>query len=85
MALQSQRFESSQDGLFPMAGELEEVQAFLQFARFPWMTVRRDGEQTILAYYDLRFGTAPHHHDFRLQVILDGTGAVKHTWLNHRF
>ena len=75
----------SQDGLFPMAGELEEVQAFLEFARFPWMAVRRDGEHTILAYYDLRFGTAPHHHDFRLQVILDGTGGVKHTWLNHRF
>jgi hypothetical protein len=73
------------DGSFPTAGELEEVRAFLEFARFPWMTARREGEHTILEYYDLRFGAAPHHNDFRLEVLLDGGGAVKHIRLNHRF
>lgn len=75
----------TQDGLFTQVTELEEVQAFLAFAKFPWMTARRQGEQTILEYYDLRFGSAPHHNDFRLEVILDGAGAVTHTRLNHRF
>ena len=42
-------------------------------------------QQTILEYYDLRFGAAPHYNDFRLEVILDGAGGVKHTRLNHRF
>jgi len=75
----------TQDGLFTVAGNLEEVQAFLAFARFPWMTARRQGEHIVVEYYDLRFGEAPHHNDFRLEVILDGTGVVKHTRLNHRF
>jgi inner membrane protein len=74
-----------QDELFTKAGELEEVQAFFAFARFPWMSTRRDGAHTVLEYYDLRFGAAPHHNDFRLEVILDGSGVVKHIWLNHRF
>ena len=73
------------DGVFPTAGELEEVWAFLEFARFPWMTARRAAEHTVLEYYDQRFGAAPHHNDFRLEVILDGAGVVKHTRLNHRF
>ncbi|MGH8068534.1 MAG: metal-dependent hydrolase [Candidatus Entotheonellia bacterium] len=75
----------SPDGLFTKAGELEEVQVFLEFARFPWMTARREGEHTILEYYDLRFGAAPHHDDFRLEVVLDGGDTVKHIRLNHRF
>jgi membrane-bound metal-dependent hydrolase YbcI (DUF457 family) len=75
----------SQDGLFTKAGELEEVQAFFAFARFPWMTARREGAYTILEYYDLRFGAAPHHNDFRLEVVFDGDDMVKHIWLNHRF
>jgi inner membrane protein len=75
----------SPDGLFTKAGELEEVQAFLDFARFPWMTARREGEHTILEYYDLRFGAAPHHDDFRLEVVLDGGDTVKRIRLNHRF
>jgi inner membrane protein len=73
------------DGLFTKAGELEEVQVFLEFARFPWMTARREGEHTILEYYDLRFGAAPHHDDFRLEVVFDGGDTVKHIRLNHRF
>ena len=74
-----------QDGLFTKAGELEEVQVFLEFARFPWASTRREGEHTILEYYDLRFGAVPHHNDFRLEVVLDGGGAVKQIRLNHRF
>jgi hypothetical protein len=74
-----------QDKLFIKAGELEEVQAFFGLARFPWMIARQQGEHTILEYYDLRFGAAPHHNDFRLEVVLDGGGAVKHIRLNHRF
>ncbi|HSF33562.1 MAG TPA: metal-dependent hydrolase [Candidatus Tectomicrobia bacterium] len=74
-----------QDGLFTKAGELEEVRAFFAFARFPWMTARQQGEHTILEYHDLRFGAAPHHNDFRLQVVLDGDGGVQHIRLNHRF
>jgi inner membrane protein len=74
-----------QDGLFTTAAELEEVQAFLEFARFPWMTVRQDAEHTVLEYYDLRFGAAPHHNDFRLEVVLDTAGVVRRTHLNHRF
>jgi inner membrane protein len=73
------------DELFSRAGELEEVQAFLKFAHFPWMTARREGERTVLEYYDLRFGAAPHHNDFRLEVNLDGGGTVKDIRLNHRF
>jgi hypothetical protein len=74
-----------QDGLFTTAGELEEVQAFLEFARFPWMTAGKEAEQTVLAYYDLRFGSVPHRHDFRLEVTLDSMGKVRQTRLNHRF
>lgn len=73
------------DGLFSRAGELEEVRAFLEFARFPWMTARREGERTVLEYYDLRFGAAPHQNNFRLEVVLDGGATVQHIRLNHRF
>jgi len=75
----------SQDGCFTKAGELEEVQAFFAFARFPRMTARRQGVHTILEYHDLCFGAAPHYNDFRLEVVLDGGGAVKHIRFNHRF
>lgn len=75
----------SHNSHFTRASELAEVRAFLAFARFPWMTARREGEHTILEYYDLRFGAAPHHRSFRLEVIVDGAGAVKETRLNHRF
>jgi hypothetical protein len=77
--------KAKQDGLFIMAGELEAVQAFLKFAQFLWMTARKEAGHTVLEYYDLRFGSAPHHNDFRLQVILDGAGKVRQTRLNHRF
>lgn len=73
------------DGLPTRVSELEEVQAFLAFAHFPWMLKRQEGDDTILEYYDLRFGAAPHHDAFRLEVMLDGLGVVKRTRLNHRF
>ncbi len=58
--------------------QLSEVERYLWFARFPWLTYRQEGETHVIEYRDLRFarpsnrGEAP----FTFRVLLDHQGTV---------
>lgn len=48
---------------------IPDVRTYLWFARFPAVSASRNGESTVLSFYDLRFGGVPgRRRPFRLQV-----------------
>ncbi|MBI4736553.1 MAG: metal-dependent hydrolase, partial [candidate division NC10 bacterium] len=64
---------------------VDSVRLFLGFARFPWTRHLQRGEEHIVEYRDLRFGTERTANDMVLRVVMDALGIVKRVDFNHRF
>lgn len=62
----------------------EEVNLFLWFARFPWVTYQPNAEGGVIEFSDLRFLTSILRNPFRLQILLDEQGRVKRIDFNRR-
>lgn len=50
------------------------VALFRWFARFPVVTVRQDGDETVVEYFDLQFGQIKGRRPFLLKVVFDRDG-----------
>lgn len=77
--------QAPRNGYIETSDALESVRLFLAFARFPWIRYLQEGEDHIVEYRDIRFGTEHAPSDMALRVIIDGTGRVKGVDFNHRF
>ena len=82
--LESYRNEVS-DGELSRVAALDEVQAYLRFARFPWVTVNTSNPGRVLEIRDLRFGSYGRRESFLLRVTVDQVGGQPEVSFNHRF
>jgi len=82
--LESYRNEVS-DGALARVAQLDEVQAYLRFARFPWVTVNTSNPGRVLEIRDLRFGSYGRRESFLLRVTVDRVGGQPEVSFNHRF
>jgi inner membrane protein len=82
--LESYRNEVS-DGELARVAALDEVQAYLRFARFPWVTVNTSNPGRVLEIRDLRFGSYGRRESFLLRVTVDQVGGQPEVSFNHRF
>lgn len=65
--------------------ELDEVRAYLEFARFPWVQLKGTTRRPIVEYRDLRFGSHGRRESFLLRVMLDNAGGEPEISFSHRF
>ena len=75
----SQFFANARENGFLRAAEQrQEVQTYLWFARFPWVTYRQNGALHIVEYQDLQFLRPAQNSPppFTLRVSLDNSGRV---------
>lgn len=77
--------QAPRNGFLERSDAIESVRLFRAFARFPWTRYVQQGDDHIVEYRDLRFGTDRARHDMMLRVVLDASGIVKHVDFNHRF
>ena len=77
--------QAPRNGYIEKSDALDSVRLFLAFARFPWVRYLQDGEEHVVEYRDIRFGTEHGMNDMALRVIIDGAGRVKGVDFNHRF
>jgi membrane-bound metal-dependent hydrolase YbcI (DUF457 family) len=61
-----------------------EVQTFLAFARFPWLTVAADGDLRRVEYWDLAFQDHPLGGPMVLRITVDRSGVVHGVDLGHK-
>jgi hypothetical protein len=73
------------DGELARVAALDEVQAYLRFARFPWVTVNTSNPGRVLEIRDLRFGSYGRRESFLLRVTVDQVGGQPEVSFNHRF
>ncbi|MFQ5882589.1 MAG: metal-dependent hydrolase [Candidatus Methylomirabilales bacterium] len=64
---------------------LDEVHAYLQFARFPWVQVKGSPTRRILEFRDLRFGSHGRRDSFLLRVILEDNRGEPQVSFTHHF
>lgn len=65
--------------------ELEEVRAYLDFARFPWVEKKGSRSEPIVEFRDLRFGSHGQRDSFLLRVMLNNASGKPEISFNHRF
>jgi len=65
--------------------KLDEVQAYLRFARFPWIQVKEGNPGRTLEFRDLRFGSFGRRESFLLGVVLETGGGRPEVSFHHRF
>lgn len=65
--------------------ELDEVRAYLEFARFPWVQLKGTTRRPIVEYRDLRFGSHGRRESFLLRIMLDNAGGEPEISFSHRF
>lgn len=82
--LETYRNEVSDTELARVA-ELDEVQAYLRFARFPWVQVKQGNPGRTLEIRDLRFGSFGRRESFLLRVVLETGNARPEVSFHHRF
>jgi hypothetical protein len=71
------------DGLTDLEA-LPEVRIFRGFARFPWLTLRTDGDVRRVEYEDLAFEDHPLGGPMALRLTVDPSGRVRTVELGHR-
>ncbi|OGB95807.1 MAG: hypothetical protein A2Z31_04805 [candidate division NC10 bacterium RBG_16_65_8] len=76
---------AARNGFLERSDAIESVRLFRSFARFPWTRYFQRGDDHIVEYRDLRFGTERARHDMVLRVVMNASGTVKSVDFNHRF
>ena len=77
--------QAPRNGFVERTDSIESVRLFRTFTHFPWIRYVQRGDDHIVEYRDLRFGTDRAIHDMVLRVVLDPSGAVRRVDFNHRF
>lgn len=61
--------------------KLEIVKTYLWFARYPVVTVKKEGQGYLVEYFDLRFNSLPPRKPFLLKLFTDKNGSLNHAEL----
>lgn len=82
--LETYRNEVSDTELARVAS-VGEVQAYLRFARFPWVQAKQGNPGWTVEIRDLRFGSFGRRESFLLRVVLEAGNARPEVSFHHRF
>jgi len=73
------------DAELARVASVDEVQAYLRFARFPWVQVKQGNPGRTVEIRDLRFGSFGRRESFLLRVVLETGNARPEVSFHHRF